>query len=46
MSTVQTPLTFDFNTFYEYYTNENNVRISTTPPTLNYYDKYKASTVL
>jgi hypothetical protein len=37
---MTTPIIFDFGTFYKYYTNKNNVRTSTTPLTLQYYDNF------
>jgi len=38
---MSSPIRFDYNTFYNYYTNRNNIQIDSTPPLVYYYDRYK-----
>jgi len=37
---MSTPIIFNYDTFYKYYTNKNNVNRSTDPPTLKYNDDF------
>lgn len=38
---MSTPIIFNYNTFFDYYTNINNIQIDPNPPLVYYYDRYK-----